>query len=1341
MTQVVAICLAASLAQQLSGFPVGPWEISGQAATSLGGRCSLYLVDLPRLRGSGTIECLVAVERDIGRGGWRMAGLALALGTNNYWRLGLVIGPDGRRYTELIENYMGVHQAQTRYPTRLVPIEGARGGTWQLGRRYRLRIELTPQRIVGEVIDAESGQVIARHGWILDPQVGAVRGGWAAFMADGVRATFSAPAVRPGPYTPPPALEGLPTGRRGCIGIFTGFGADQPLAALEAELRRRGFAVARLQPDEIATRSLPYPTLRALVGDFRSFPAPAAESLLDWMSRGGLLVSAAAPAFSKLLYPLRGRWVPWSEFVQFGVQRVSGARAIVQWTAAELSKWAQGGGGGFQGRAELSIAPKATPDGQDALCIKLGPIAHGWWTVGRRFENPPIKSGELLTCFWARGDGQTPEMSVEWAEQDGSRWIAVISLTKTWRFYALPPQAFRYWPDNPSKGRGGPGDRLRPENAVRLIFGFSQTHTRSVLLSRAESHQVFIGPVQVARAAERLEGMAPVQRPAIEGVSPGYKLHYIPQARRIALTDHGRLIAEGARPPALRRAAAPIWRPVGAGFNRGYFWRFIPLLQAIGPGGRGRGYPAAMFISRMVPLPNCVWISLGALDAKDLRRADVQRFLAAAISGALDRPLLIEAGARHFLWRPGEPIKLGALATTTSVEPQQVEVRFKLYDSRGRPAAPVIKRQLLARPGRAAIATAELSPLQKGEYTLRTELCLGGRVVDFITQPLQVRARPQRLAAESVVRRDGPQLTLGGKPWHPFGCNFWPHFMGGLPGGAYWRNWLDPCLYDPRPAEEDVRQMAGWGFTAIAGVGADIQWPPGEDNPALRDLEDFLWRCDKLGIKVFLFVRGLDPRARNREVAERLIRAVRNIPSLAGYDIAWEPNYYKLRHSFAEAWRRWLELQFGSLQRAERMLGSLPRDSEGRVTTLPDNWLRDGTPSRAAAAAFHAFMNHQLGAEYRLSWEILRRLDSAHLVGFRGSTLHSPLEFKPLAMPAVLHFMDFAGPEGYNVPIYGGLTEYEYLCGLNFAVPFLQLLSGGKPVIWMEFGLPIYPNGTAWRDEMLFIPAERYAYQVEEGRRWWRAQISAGAWGSFVWWYPGGFRVGERSDCGLVEPDNYPRPVAEAASRAARRFAAAGPARPVGALKLRPEANVGWWVGEMLRLREEFGRNLAAGKLLRATTAGLSMTSADCPLIDPAGRKWPGAGPLRYLDAIFARLRWRPPGGRWREVELRPLPAATEIRTGGLRRIELEAWAGNIAEARWLAGRAGRGGVWLEVRLARSGELLARAPLDGEVKMQGRGHFGPVRIDLPAGAAELRLQLSAHGRARFGEILAVKLIG
>jgi hypothetical protein len=66
--------------------------------------------------------------------------------------------------------------------------------------------------------------------------------------------------------------------------------------------------------------------------------------------------------------------------------------------------------------------------------------------------------------------------------------------------------------------------------------------------------------------------------------------------------------------------------------------------------------------------------------------------------------------------------------------------------------------------------------------------------------------------------------------------------------------------------------------------------------------------------------------------------------------------------------------------------------------------------------------------------------------------------------------------------------------------------------------------------------AEKLAFQGRYFEDFYRMLTESGADGVFFWWYPGGFRLGENSDFGIVNPDGTGRPATQVFRKAGARF-------------------------------------------------------------------------------------------------------------------------------------------------------------------------------------------------------------
>ena len=87
--------------------------------------------------------------------------------------------------------------------------------------------------------------------------------------------------------------------------------------------------------------------------------------------------------------------------------------------------------------------------------MKIGHLG-GWETLTSPALERPFPASQTLTCFRAKGGPHTRQLSLEWREDNDSRWIATVDLTTEWKDYTLLPDRFKAWPVP------GPGEKRGP---------------------------------------------------------------------------------------------------------------------------------------------------------------------------------------------------------------------------------------------------------------------------------------------------------------------------------------------------------------------------------------------------------------------------------------------------------------------------------------------------------------------------------------------------------------------------------------------------------------------------------------------------------------------------------------------------------------------------------------------------------------------------------------------------------------------------------------------------------------------------------------------------------------
>jgi hypothetical protein len=277
--------------------------------------------------------------------------------------------------------------------------------------------------------------------------------------------------------------------------------------------------------------------------------------------------------------------------------------------------------------------------------------------------------------------------------------------------------------------------------------------------------------------------------------------------------------------------------------------------------------------------------------------------------------------------------------------------------------------------------------------------------------------------------------------------------------------------------------------------------------------------------------------------------------------------------------------------------------------------------------------------------------------------------------------------------------------------------------MWAEAGVHVWDMRTEGPLQ------ERLEFQAEYYRNFYRMLIETGADGVFWWWYPGGFRVNERSDYGVIEPDGTDRLV----STVIREHAAAfldGPnqSEPDVWLTMDRDAHPAGVPGIYDRLKDEFWALRDQGKAPGLKTEATGATSATCPLVAIGNVSYNGNNPLKYLDAYFRRVEVKDANENWVEVEDGGrLPAA--LGNGLNVRCEVV----NLGEATWVAG-SGDGAVTLTV-----GPLGVAVPLVKDV-----ARFGAATLELTVNdykstlnTQDLVLRLEATGRCVFGDRFAM----
>jgi len=1121
--------------------------------------------------------------------------------------------------------------------------------------------------------------------------------------------------------------------RRPVVAVVSGGWAGRDAALAEKyrrALQKAGRRCVLLGPEELTTPGvLDARAIRLLVIPQADLFVGEALPLLErYLKQGGHLIALGAPAFDRLVRKVDGpggsEWLD-DRQLQDRLRQTPATRTLLHMDRLTEADW----------RRSTNDASAPTTYTMEDIGGETGrAVRHdiaqlsGWDTISAQLDQPAAE-GDNLIVFRARGGGNTSALAVELVERDRSRWIAVVPLTARWQRYAVPAGEFNLWDPDRTSGRGAHGDRVNLQAITEVSVGLAFTHT-SVPGGR---HTYWFADLGSAKWPE----VRPFRVPILDTISPEYKLYPVRDARALDASASRPWIAAPA--PALPREILSTHpRPTGTGYRKERKYRWIPLLQVVGPQGVA-GTVATLVHHLSGPYAGGRWASFTAAGPSWYARPDTVRYVSALADRMLSPVLFAEAGAQYYGYFPDEKPLLGA--RVVGAGGRKLSARF-LVRTAGAGGRVLWDRTVaLTRQGAEALAEVRWSParLTEARYRVQVSLLEGKTVLDELSHEITVRQPLERASwrPRSWIGIERGQFSLDGKPWYPHGVNYMPSSGIAAEDGHYFEQWLSSESYDPAVIDRDLRRIREAGMNMVSV----FIYTESTHN---RNLVDLLNRCDRYGLRVNLSLRPGTPMDFEWPAMGEIITVNRlaEDPTVFAYDLAWEPmwGYRDQRRRWDGEWAEWLRRQYGSVEAAEAELGEkIPRE-DGKTAGPSNQDVMEGSRIPSVVAAYRRFQDDLLSRKHMEARQQIRSVDRRHLLSFRMSHAGDPT-CGPAIMPydfmGLARSMDFMSPEGY-----GRIGDRERVRPGWFTAAYARMCAPGKPVFWAEFGYTIWSKGQAPEvepglsfadafDRRHYLPGT-IRFTEEFYRAFYDMTLESGASGTACWWYPGGFRVGENSDFGIINPDGTWRGLTRIIAEYAKRFASRPlPPEPDAWILVDRDRHPDGLYGVYKEAGPEFWRLVAAGKFPGLRTEGTGTDSATCPLTAVGNLPYRGKGPLKYLNGEFERVEILDASGVWVSV---PYEGAT-VRVKPREMVRVRILAGNNGIAHWTAGEA-LGAVQF---VAQSSMGQVTAPLLEPVPSLGTAQ--EVEMALPAvqGAVDYEFTFEAKGRCRFGEKRPVRL--
>ena len=570
-------------------------------------------------------------------------------------------------------------------------------------------------------------------------------------------------------------------------------------------------------------------------------------------------------------------------------------------------------------------------------------------------------------------------------------------------------------------------------------------------------------------------------------------------------------------------------RARGVGFEQGRPYRWEPLLGAYDRATRDyRGALGALIVNVEPPFRGSVWAAFTPEEPAFYRRSVVTNCLHQVLTRMRRGVFLSEGGSEFFTVFAGQQFKAGARVVNFGRETvSNLHVSVKFLDAKGAPRRTVLDSTIALAPGEAKSVEQYGLSRNGGETGVSASVTLNGAPIDGLRHELgewQPKAQPHFVEA-----RDGG-FWLRGKPWKAHGVNYMPSSGIALANGHYFEAWLGRGAYDPEVIERDLRRVKAMNLNA---VNVFVH----HESLRAQHLLDFLRRCEALGLHVNQSLRPGTPMDFQWREMKELIQFYRlaENDTVFAYDLAWEPShgsYAQQESAYAGLWNQWVAKRYGSVPAAEKRWGvPAPRkETNSPSISVPPmaQLTRDGE-WRKLVADYRLFLDDLLREKYSAARALVKSIDPHHAVSFRMSNAGDPLYNWDAALPydfyGLADAVDIWAPEAY-----GRIGDWERVRAGDFTAAYARLCDARKPLMWAEMGY------TVWDMNRMASDPEKLAFEGRYYADFYRMMTESGADGIFFWWYPGGFRLGENSDFGIINSDGTDRPVTKVIRREGPRF-------------------------------------------------------------------------------------------------------------------------------------------------------------------------------------------------------------
>ena len=872
-------------------------------------------------------------------------------------------------------------------------------------------------------------------------------------------------------------------------------------------------------------------------------------------------------------------------------------------------------------KVEITATVNCVPDEQFGNALV-------WHTenfyINEAFEAPfTFDEGENVLGFYTCADENTRVVTVKLVTNEGDVFKARVTPEKDYAFHMLSVRDFAYdgnrfatlsWRHRPSP--------LDFSKVIKIQFGHALSHAYS-----------FYGE-HTFKIAQVCTGSIPFinnNKVILDGLCPKFKFFPVNNVSKVKVSDRQTILATKELPLYDGMFSHPP-RQQGLGFDNQRRSRFIPLIETIGHDGLNSGFLAYLIFNRSTRdfsvqksfgapyLRNNSAIAGFTVNDPKFYQDGGADMVAQVLTAMLRPVMLVEGGTDEFIYLDNATAgKLGALCYArkgADLTPYSVRLTAPGVDI----TAPLTDFSLEKETDQADYLRFCL-PIDAKDGDVSVSLYENSVLVDKLAHKMSVdRLKPESERKFATILKGQNEIGIDGKPVRFFGVNYMPTYDMANEDGMANEHYVSAFSYDPDVIDTDLQRCKNMGLNAVSLF---VYFDPSLSSNNILHL---IRRCEHYGLYVNLTLRPhANPFDFSRDEVKAMIEKWRlpQLDIMVAYDIAWEryvgtyePCYgnMKGRKSFDEDWRFFLMNRYGTYENAETLLGyPLPRDAEGQVIGLPDSMLREDGPYNKLVAAYRTCIDHAVRRAHIVACDYIRSLDPNHIIGARSGDASTI----PLVDPGIYGYdynatsaaFDYCSPESYALS-----DDIQSVRQGVFTAVYARYANPDNVVKWMEFGKSIWTGSN-------FTPnTKNKEFQAEYYRRFFDMLMAGHSTGMFCWWYFGGYRIGENSDFGIVDPDGGIRPVTRVISEYSPKFLNQPPQKtPDVILKIDRDLHSDGLRSVYRGVEESLFQAIDEGKTVAFEDGSANTTSADVPLTEVGNIEYNGCCP-KYLDGIITGI-------------------------------------------------------------------------------------------------------------------------